>query len=350
MISQRTSAIFATAAKQPGEVLAITQKGIKVKYDDGTEQFAPLGVMHGTAAGVNYPHELVTDLAVGQRFKAGDAISYNRKYFKPDPIVPGMVSWKAGVMATIAFIDSLDTLEDGCVVSEDLAKKLNTQISYVKNITVRFDQVVKDLVKVGDHVDMDQILCIIQDPEIADTTLFDEASLDLLAKLSANTPKSKVNGHITKIECFYHGDKEDMSESILAIAQQSDKERAIAAESLGKPVFDGTVDAGFRSEGRGLEFGHMLIRIYIDHDIPFSSGDKAVVCNQMKTVATSVMYGKNTLEDGRRLDIKFGNTSVEERMVNSPRLICAFSLLARVLSEKTAAVYKGRIKSVRERL
>lgn len=350
MISQRTSAIFATAAKQHGEVIEVTDRGIKVKYEDGSEHYAPLGIMHGTAAGVNYPHELVTTLKVGDRFKQGDAISFNTKYFVPDPIVKGMVSWKAGVMATVAFIDSLDTLEDGCVVSEDLAKKLNTQISTVKNITVRFDQVVDGLVKVGQSVEMDQILCVIKDPEIADDSLFDAASLDLLAKLSANTPKSKVNGVITKMECYYHGDIEDMSDSIKAIADRCNKERELEAKALGKPVFDGTVDAGFRSEGRGLDFNHMLIRLYIDHNVPFSSGDKAVICNQMKTVATSVMYGKNTLEDGRPLDIKFGNTSVEERMVNSPRLICSFSLLARVLSERTVAVYKGRIKSVTERL
>ncbi|MFO5574901.1 hypothetical protein ACLBPA_29670, partial [Klebsiella pneumoniae] len=52
----------------------------------------------------------------------------------------GQVLWKAGCMAVVAFDDNLDTLEDGSVISEDLAKRLNTQTTAIKNMDVRFVQ------------------------------------------------------------------------------------------------------------------------------------------------------------------------------------------------------------------
>ncbi|MFO5890825.1 hypothetical protein ACLBSJ_34060, partial [Klebsiella pneumoniae] len=64
-----------------------------------------------------------------------------------------------------------------------------------------------------------------------------------------------------------------------------------------------------------LESNHIIIRVFIDHDLPCGVGDKGVVANQMKTVFSRVMTGRNETEDGRNIDLLFGNTSVEERMV-----------------------------------
>lgn len=343
IVAQRNSSIFATTAEEDGEVHEVGEHGITVKYKDGTFESAPLGTNHGTAAGVNYPHELVTDLKKGDKIKRGDTISYNRKYFKPDRFTPGQVNWKAGVIATVAFSDNLDTLEDGSSVSADLAKRLNTQTTDIKNITVRFDQSVRDLVKVGDHLDLNSILCYIEDPETAENTLFDEASIETLKLLSSAAPRAGVVGTISKVDCLYHGDLEDMSDNLREIAEAADKVRENIAKELGKPVFTGEVDSSFRVKGQVLEPDSMVIRIYIDHDIPFGVGDKAVLGNQMKTVVSRVLHGKNTMEDGTDIDLIFGNTSVEERMVMSPKIIAPASLLLKVLSERAAGVYRGKV-------
>lgn len=343
IVAQRNSGIFATSASQDGEVIDIGKHGITVKYTDGTYESAPLGINHGTAAGVNYPHDLVTNLKKGDKFKLGDTISYNRKYFKEDRYTPGQVNWMAGCLPLVAFSDNLDTLEDGSTVSEALAKELNTQTTDIKNITVRFDQSIRDLVKVGDHLDLNSILCYIEDPETAENTLFDEASIETLKLLGSAAPTAKVVGTVSKVDCLYHGELEDMSDNLRAIAEQADKHRENIAKELGRPVFTGEVDSSFRIKGQVLEPDSLVIRIYIDHDIPFGVGDKAVMGNQMKTVVSRVMTGRNELEDGTPIDLIFGNTSVEERMVMSPKIIAPTCLLLKVLTRRVAGVYRGKV-------
>ena len=60
----------------------------------------------------------------------------------------------------------------------------------VRNITLNFDQVVRNIVKVGDNVDLTSILCTIEDPITANNSLFDEDSIFTLRNFSRNTPKS----------------------------------------------------------------------------------------------------------------------------------------------------------------
>lgn len=343
IIAQRNSSIFATSAEMDGVVVEIGKHGITVEYEDGTFESAPLGINHGTAAGVNYPHDLVTNLKKGDKVKLGDTISYNRKYFSEDRYTPGQVCWMAGALPVVAFADNLDTLEDGSTVSEDLARELNTQTCEIKNITVRFDQSVRDLVKVGDHLDLNSTLCYIEDPESAENTLFDAASIETLKLMGSAAPTAKVVGTVTKVDCLYHGDLEDMSEGLLAIAQDADKVREEIAKEMGRPVFTGEVDSSYRIKGQVMEPDSMVIRIYIDHDIPFGVGDKAVAGNQMKTVVSRVMTGRNELMDGTKIGLIFGNTSVEERMVMSPKIIAPTTLLLSILSKRVAGVYRGKI-------
>lgn len=345
VVGQRTSSIFATAAEDDGKVISVDKNGITVQYENGEVDAMQLGTIHGSAAGVVYPHDLVTKLKKGDKFKRGDTITYNRKYFKEDRYNPTQVSLMPGVIGVVTFNDNLDTLEDGSVVSASLAKKLNTQTTDVKNVVVRFDQHISDMVKVGDHLDLNSILCIIQDPETAEGSLFDDASIETLKRLSSATPTAKVVGTVSKIECFYHGDIDDMSDNLREIAERSDNERAEIAKQTGRNAYSGEVDASYRIKGQVMEPDSMVIRIYIDHDIPFGTGDKAVLCNQMKTVISRVMTGTNELEDGTPIDIIFGNTSVEERMVMSPKLIATTSILLRALSKRVAGVYRGTVNA-----
>jgi hypothetical protein len=341
IVAQRTSSIFASAAEQDGKVTAVDEHGITVLYADGEIISYQMGNIHGSAAGVHYPHAIKSDLKVGDAFKRGDTLAYNEKYFQPDRMSPGQVIWKAGVNTIVAFCDNLDTLEDGSVISEDLARKLNTQTTEVKNISARFDQTVAEMVKVGDHVDLETILCMIKDPETAGGSVFDEVSRETLRKLSAYSPRAKVVGRVSKIEVFYHGDLEDMTPELRKVAQESDALRQAQSKSRNEPYFSGQVDHEYRTKGRGLEPDSLVINVYIDHDIPCGVGDKGVVANQMKTVFSRVMRGENRTKSGLPIGLLFGNTSVEERMVLSPKLIATTTILLAHLSKHVAAVYRG---------
>lgn len=341
IVAQRTSSIFASAAEDDGKVIAVDEHGITVEYANGETTSYQMGKIHGSAAGTHYPHSIISDLKAGDTFKRGQTLAYNEKYFTPDRMSPGQVIWKAGINTVVAFSDNLDTLEDGSVISESCAIKMNTQTTKIKSVSVSFEQNIEDIVKVGDHVDLDSILCTIKDPDSGGGSVFDEVSRETLAKLSNYSPRAKVVGTVSKIECFYHGDRDEMSDSLRKVAYASDKVREAEAKARGQEFFSGEVDHEYRIRGNGLEPQSLVINIYIDHDIPCGVGDKGVVANQMKTVFSRVMRGVNQTKSGLDIDLIFGNTSVEERMVLSPKLIGTTTILLAELSKHLVGVYRG---------
>ena len=121
---------------------------------------------------------------------------------------------------------------------------------------------------------VDDPLCFIEDALTNDTKLFDEESLDLLRSISANVPKSSVKGVIDKVEVFYNGDKEDMSESLRKIANLSDSKIVARQKALGKSPFTGMVDDTYRVNGNPLMLDTAVIKFTITSNNYLSQGDK----------------------------------------------------------------------------
>jgi hypothetical protein len=271
----------------------------------------------------------------------GDTLAYNRKFFVPDDFNPGGVVWKAGVMVRTALIDDIDTLEDGSAISSSTAKALTTQTTEIRNVEVRFDQYLYDMVNVGDHLDLDSILCTIEDPETAENPLFDTMASDTLKRLTAMTPRAKTTGTVSKIDCFYHGEFEDLSPNLQTIAEAANKNRRLQAKALGQPAYDGQVDTSFRVKGNALDPDVLVVQIYIDHDVGTGKGDKGVFANQLKTTFSRVFHGVNRTVSGEDLDAKFGKTSIQDRMVLSPEKMGTTNTLLRLLSKHISDVYRG---------
>ena len=62
----------------------------------------------------------------------------------------------------------------------------------------------------------------------------------------------------------------------------------------------------------------------------------------MKTIISRVYETPIRTASGLNVDLLYGNTSVEERMVLSPKIIGAYNLTLSVLSKHLAAVAKGK--------
>lgn len=342
LLAQRTGSKFANSAEDNGEVTKITKNVIVVKYDNGETKHFQLGRIHGSASGNFYPFDMLTNLKVGDKFEKGDTLVYNKSFFEPDRYTPGQTNWKAGVIGRLAFIDNIDTLEDGSVISPRLAKELETEVTEVRTLTFSFEQVISDLVKVGDKVDLDTPLCIIQDPEVAAMAEDDQVS-ESFKRLSSNIPRAKFVGTISKIECFYHGDYEDMSESVLELVSEFDNQLAKQYRDLGKKPVNGRDTGSLNVAGSKLDPFHVALRVYIDRDLTCETGDKLVFFNQMKTVISNIMTGENYCEDGTPLDIQFAKNSVDARQVVSPLLISTTTMLLRELTKHVVKLYKGEV-------
>lgn len=339
ILAHRVDSMYAKAAKENGTVVSVTNGAITVEYDNGDVTTVELGRKFGVSAGTVYPNDLVANFTAGEKVKKGDILAYNSGFFEPNAFEPKQVVWKAGVLAKTALMEASYTLEDSSAITERIAEKLGTQMTKVKTITVRFDQAVRSMVQVGDVVDLDSILCTIEDAVTSGAGLFDDDAADTLRLLSAQTPRAKVVGVVEKIEVFYHGDVEDMSESLQAIAHQADKERRRRARGLKILEVTGSVDQSMRIEGEGLDLDHAAIRIYITTNVGTGVGDKAVFANQMKTVFGHILTGVNETEDGTQLDAIFGFKSIQDRIVLSPMIIGSTNTLLRVIGEKAAKMY-----------
>lgn len=263
VIPHRTSDMFAVMAKQKGVVKEITDDGITIVYADGSEHGYPLGRIYGENAGMTIPHTLITPLKVGDKFIEGDTITYNSGYFRPDSLNPKQVTWCNGTYGWFALCEPTDVIEDASVISQELADMLVTNLTHQRTIVINFNQSIAKLKKVGESVKYDDILCLIQDEITTGMDLYDEADIDSLKALGSQAPKAKSSGVIERIEVFYRGDKEDMSDNIRKLVNQSDKELASRRKAMKKTVVTGSVDEGFKVRGVPLPLDSVAIRLFI---------------------------------------------------------------------------------------
>lgn len=273
VVSQRTSDLFAYSARKNGTVISVNKEGIIIEYEDGERKGFQLGRRFGAAAGLTIPHEVITELKKGDSFKVGEIICYNPGFFEKDYLNPNQIVYKSGVLATTVLMENPITLEDSSAISKDLARKLTAGTTKTRTIVLNFQQNIHRLVKVGDTLDVEDILCIIEDPVGASSSLLDDEALDTLRALSAQTPLAKSSGVVERIEVFYHGDKEDMTESLRQLADESDKEFIKRNKAANLPAFNGSVDDSYRVDGNPLMLDTLAIKIYISHRMALGVGD-----------------------------------------------------------------------------
>ena len=274
VIPHRTGDLFCTTAKFSGKVVSVNKTGVIVEYDNGERVGVELGRRYGNASGVTIAHSVISPLTEGATVNVGDVIAYNPDFFEPDILNKKQVIWKSAMLARTALMESPDTLEDSSAISQRLSNRLTTKATKDKDIIVSFRQAIHQMVKVGTLVDAEDPLCIIEDEISARNSLLDEETVNTLRSFSNNVPTPKVRGVIERIEIFYNGDLEDMSPSLRALVNVSDKEMVSRLKSAGKTPYNGSVTGSdFRIGADPLLLDEACIRIRITSDIGAGVGD-----------------------------------------------------------------------------
>ena len=318
LVAHRTSSKHASIAGKAGKVLSVDDESITVRYDDKTEESYPLGRWFGNHEGGTYPHDMVTGFKRGDTFKERAVIAYNSKHFEPDIHEPDQVNWKNGVLATVVLIEGEPTFEDSNNIDEWLSGMLEAETTKIDEVTIKFDQLITSMLKAGDKVGSETILCTFTDDVTGGTGTFTDEVAETLRRLSSFSPRAKVKGHIDKIEVVYHGDVDDMSDSVRDLVKRADRQRRKESKAVnGKIADSGSVDGSYRVSGVPLAYNEVSVRFYISHMSPMVGGDKAVVANQMKTTVQDKMVGRNEAEDGTKINMKFGREGIEGRIVGS---------------------------------
>lgn len=341
-IADRVESGFAATAKQGGTVISVRDKGVIVQYDDGTKEGFEVGRRYGASAGMTIPHDLVANVKTGQKFKAGDVLTYHKGFFKPDTFDKTKVHWMNGTIATVALLESRKTHEDACSVSAKFGDELVTEVTSVKKIMINFNQQIHKLVKIGDEVKYGQELCFIEDSVTSSSDLFSEDTLNTLRYFSGQAPTSKVAGRVDNIEVYYHGHPDDMSSTLADIAQESDARLSRARRSAAKLDYSGAVDETFSVGGEPLLMDSAVVYVYITHKVRSGVGDKMVLGNQLKTEISEVYDYPVTTADGQPVDVIFGALSVYNRIVNSVFINGTTITLLDVISKKASSLYFGK--------
>lgn len=341
IVPHRTGDLFATTAKKPGKVVSVSKDGIIVEYADGERQGIQLGRRYGNASGLTMPHTISTDLKEGDTFEIGSPIAYNVNFFERDVLDSSQLVLKSTMLARVALLESPDTFEDSSAISKELSIKLTAEQTKIKDIVVNFDQEIHRMVREGDKVEPESILCIIEDAMSARNDFLDEDTLDTLKVLGSPSPQAKIKGTIERIEVYYNGELEDMSESLRAIVNNSDKRIMARNASVGKRAYTGSVTDEFRIGTDPLLMDTACIRIYMGTTVAAGSGDKAVFANQLKTVIGRVYNDNVKTESGIKIDALFGATSLAARIVTSPYLIGTTTTLLKVLADRAIKAYES---------
>lgn len=341
-IAGRMGPEFAAVAKAKGEVIEMSEDHIAVKYEDGTIEKHALGLIHTNAEGSSYPHTLSTKLKPGDKFDKFDVLMYNVGFFKPSPTNPLRVDYMAGCMAKVALREAMYTLEDSSSLDVGFAARMLTYISKPKPITVDFNNGIDNLVKQGDAIDLDTPLCIVRGEVSSDGGMYGSDDLDLMTRLGAQVPTAGAVGVVSKIEVWYNGEIDDMSDSLQAIVEASEKERRRKSRRLGTKYTTGQVPRGVRVEGNALEPHQACIVVHITVAVPMGTADKLVIGNQMKSTVGEMLYGNNrTLVSGEKLDIIFGAKSPIDRVILGPFSGGSTNTMMRYLGEHAYEMYFG---------
>lgn len=342
LMAYRAGPYYNLVAEQAGVILRKDERVVIIRYKDGQELSYPLGRKFAKVSDIRIPHDMVCDREAGYKFQAGEVLAFNQGFFRRDYFTPKQVAMLCGYMATTALMESNDTLEDSCAVSEHMARQLSTEITYPRYISVRFDQVIHNLVKVGEEVESDSVLCTIEDAVTADSQIFDDESIGVLNILSANAPKARQGGRIERIEVIYYGLVDNMNADLLRTVKSFDKKRA-EEERLYRTqkAESGELMDSVLIDGKATERDTVVFTIFISKRYGTGVGDKAVFANQLKTTIGRNMVGVNETESGVPIDAIFGYQSIANRITLSPDIMGCNNTAMRAVSEHFAKLYFG---------
>ena len=341
IIARRTDNMFAYSAVMDGVVTKVKPDvAMMITYTDGKVVGIHLGRQYGRSEGHIYPHDIKTRYKEGDAFNKGDVLAYNTGFFEPCFYNERDVVWKSGLYVRTVLEEKTRTFEDSSVVSEEVSKLLTTTAIEERKFTVEFKQAIRDIKKPGTLVDVDTPLMFIEDELTSAGGMFDDETISLLQAIPSKAPRAKVIGKIDRIEVYYHGEIEDMSPTLKALAIASDKQFTEKAKLLGEGNKTGRVNSDYRSDGKPLMLDNAEIKIYIEHKVDVAVGDKGVFANQMKSVFGEVMKYKLVTEDGRPVYARFSNLSFSKRIVISGYEVGTAASAMIKLQENIISLYK----------
>ncbi|MCP4394393.1 MAG: hypothetical protein GY804_09050 [Alphaproteobacteria bacterium] len=340
---------FAEVSKQDGVVLKNdkTLKVVKIKYKDGKVKTFQYGTVPTNNGGVYITQNISCDVEEGQKFKRGTTLLHNSDYFSITS--DNVLTYKLGANLRIALMECDNTIEDSSGITRSGTAKLRFQPIHRRTIVLHKKCNVFDIAREGaDLLNTDNLMVFDEGdiPDIFSTGL----DLEELSELSRSMPKANHTGKVVKISCVYNCELKDMSDSlkktVKKLIRKQDKLAAIADDSNSdflpaKPLI------GQEKLGKAIVSEEsVVIDFYIQQLDSLDAGDKVVFGSSMKSINSEVLEYDLLAADiydehNKRLQLDglFSQTSIGNRVVNSPKILGIGQMWTDGMNKKIPAMY-----------
>lgn len=340
LMPYKVGSLYCITSKEAGSVVSVDAQQLKVKYSSGKEQTIRLGSTYGRMEGSVYKHDIVSDLKAGQKFAAGEYLSYNTGFFERDWLDSSKLLMKFSKTVTVALSMGDEVYEDSSAVSKKLGEDMSVEVVKERSFIIEFDKNIVEMKTEGEGVDVNDSLFTLTD-NLSDYSNLSASSIELLKGIANLSPKARVKGSIFRYEVKYNGETNDMSSSLKKLAQRLDRQTQLESESTPTLLKNNRVTSEYRCEGKNLMPRTMELKVFILHTASQAHGDKGVFASQMKSVVSDVLRSAITTASGVEVQALFSYKSILNRTALSPILIGTTNRLLRHVSPKIAEVYFG---------
>ena len=346
-----TSDMFAFKAKYDGQVIEIKPEYMLVQYKNGKKDYVNLSeqTMKNSDGGFYIVLQLITDLKVGDKFKSGQILAWDKKSFSKK-VGLRQLSYNVGHLAKIAIMTTEDGFEDSGVCSEWLAEHMASDIVIQKPVFLTAKTEILQIAKVGQTIKEGEPLLIFQNA-------FEDEDANMILKnlniedgdittIGRSIVKSKVTGVVTDIKLYRTCELDELSESLrgLFMAKEAKvrKLKNIAASTISDAQFDPTDKLDKNGKLKNSETD-VLIELYVKYHDKMSIGDKATNLNANKIVLMDVYSDEDApytdFRPSEKIDVVSSASSIDGRMITSPFKNGALNKLMIELQRKCCEIY-----------
>ena len=342
---------FAKRLKDDGEILSINDRFMKIRYnnlknEDGTfvEEVIDLDVIERNSAKAFFtPNKMVINSKYrnakpGTKIKKDEIIAYNSNYYAEagDDII-----FKSGPIVNIALMNTQYAYEDATVMTESLAKKLQTKV--LKRIAVKLNprnQIKEVRTLLGPIAGGDVLIKVSEDS--GSSFLNSAYDLSALEDRLLKVEKSNYNGILRDIYVYYKlttKEEEEMDPTIKEFMKKVDSfyKRKYDGVNLAKnlPAYEKnrvidhvtkfTDNRKNTINGDLVNKGEILVEFFIEVNQNFSSGDKITIGNTaLKGVGSKILTDDQApigVETGKKYDLILSTYGPLSRMIYSSFLV-----------------------------
>lgn len=301
---------FVINADEDGQVVDVNEElgFIVVKYKSGKHRAINTKpeIVKNSGGGFYISNNLTPVYTkIGEKFKKDEPLAYHDKYFKYSKL--NGLRYAIGPLVKMAFMSSYNTYEDAGICTESLGERMKTSIVYEEVGNFKRNNNILDMVKVGDHVGIGDVLIRFdvssEDNELSKylSKLSDE-NAEFLKNETRGEIKTMHSGKIVDIEVYSLLDPENLSPSLGKIVQEYFDYGKSKKEYLEQfDQSDGVIKAGYLLRDstepiknkyntiEGTKGVDVKIKIHIEHSDTLGVGDKMALYSANKQITSEII-------------------------------------------------------------